>query len=115
MPTLKPTPRRPTMGSLIVTDQLPVLFRALFTAAREFNPDGLLRLINSGDEQLLASGVLEDDESQWWDGQDAHNIIGQLEDVLHEVAPYGHYFGTQATGGHDHGFWPNPPEKGLSQ
>ena len=112
MPSLKATPRRGTPGTLIDTQQLPELFRALFLTAKELNPDGLLRLINSGEEKLLASGVLEDDESQWWDGQDAWDIIGHLEDVLHDAAPDGHYFGTRKPGieDHDYGFWPTPPE-----
>lgn len=110
MPILKAPPRRGTPGSLIVTERRPEVFRALFLTARKLHPDGLLRLINSGEEPLLTSGVLEDDDSPWWGGQGAWDIIALLEDVLHEVAPDGHYFGTQEAGGHDYGFWPTPPE-----
>jgi hypothetical protein len=99
------TPRgRP--GSLICTAARPELFRALFLTARELNPDGLLLLTQCGEEPLLTSGVLEADASPWWQSQDAVDILALLEDVLHDVAPPGHYFGQRVGADCDHGYWP---------
>lgn len=98
--------RRGRPGSLIFTASRPELFRALFLTARDLNPDGLLLLTQCGEEPLLAAGVLEADDSPWWDSQDAVDILALLEDVLHDVAPPGHFFGKRVGSYSDHGYWP---------
>ena len=98
--------RRGRPGSLIFTAERSELFRALYLTARDLNPEGLALLYRCGEEPLLARGVCEDDASAWWDSQDAVDILALLEDVLHDVAPPGHYFGKRPGAYSDHGYWP---------
>ena len=79
------------------------LIRAFSGALREVNSAAYAQLISGG---CIPSYALEDDDSEWWDSEDAQWILDFLMQSLEESAPEGHYFGTLEGDGSDFGFWP---------
>lgn len=49
--------------------------------------------------------AMEDDNSEWWENEDASYLLENLEDILGEHAPEFSYFGAHEGGGADIGFW----------
>lgn len=47
----------------------------------------------------------EDRSSEWWDGDAAQDLIGELIELLDAEAPEGYYFGSHPGDGSDYGFW----------
>lgn len=48
--------------------------------------------------------------NNWWDSEEATEISYELQEVLQDYAPEGHYFGSHPGDGSDLGYWPNEDE-----
>lgn len=73
----------------------------------------ILNSINAPEyEQLMSSPfgpipayAMEDQDSEWWDSEDASFLMDELIDVLNNYVPEGHYFGAHEGNGSDFGVW----------
>ena len=81
------------------------LIPALLAALREYNPARYMGHMVSPFGPVPAY-AMEDDDSSWWDSEDAHYLLECLFDDLNDTAPDGYYFGAHPGDGSDFGFWP---------
>lgn len=47
----------------------------------------------------------QDDNSEWWEGEESYDLLSRLFDLLDEEAPEGYMFGAHEGNGSDFGFW----------
>lgn len=47
------------------------------------------------------------EQSEYWDSEDATYFLDSLFDTLNQYAPEGYYFGAHPGDGSDYGFWSN--------
>ena len=86
------------------TQRLQDLLPAFLGELREVSPEAY--------EQLLAlpfsyipNYATEDEDSEWWDSEEAYDKLAELTAVLDENAPEGHYFGCHSADTSCYGFW----------
>ena len=88
-------------GTLLNVDLIKVFVEALRSA-----DSGVFdALFLSNGHQWVPSYALEDNDSDWWDSEDAEALLDDLTSALEDVAPEGCYFGTQPGDGACFGFW----------
>ena len=66
----------------------------------------------AGSDWTIPTGVLGNDDHEWWASDDCMALIERLHISLNEVAPQGTVFGAHDGDGADFGFWPVDPETG---
>ncbi len=54
---------------------------------------------------VVPSYAQEDEDSEWWGGEDCMNVLEDLITALDNAAPEGYYFGPHPGDGSDYGFW----------
>lgn len=54
---------------------------------------------------LVPSYAYESKDSEWWDSEEAINLLESLFDTLDSYAPEGYYFGAHPGDGSDYGYW----------
>ena len=55
---------------------------------------------------FVPSYAMEDDESEWWESEDAIYFLNEtLFDTLNNYAPDGYYFSSHEGDGSDYGYW----------
>lgn len=54
---------------------------------------------------LVPSYAYEDKDSEWWDSEDATNLLESLFNTLNSYAPEDYYFGSHPGDGSDYGYW----------
>ena len=95
-----------TEGTIIHGTLRPVdLIPAFLDALRDADP--------AAHAQLMAlpfgpvpSYAMEDDSSDWWDGEESSDLLTELFDALDNAASeHGFYFGSCEGDGSDFGFW----------
>lgn len=89
-------------GTLLARDLIPAFLATL----RDYNPMGHAQ-ITCSPFPLPPSYALEDDESDWWNSEDASWFLESLMDALDNAAPEGYHFGVHEGDGACFGFWPN--------
>lgn len=103
MKTLIPTP---TLGTIIhATLRNQDLIPAFLDAISEYAPAEY--------EQIMATPfsmppayAMEDEDSEWWDSEEAYEFCYDLMDILSTYSPPYAYFGAHPGDGSDFGFWP---------
>ena len=79
------------------------LISAFAEVLRTMNPTDYAQLFSAG---WISPYAIEDDGADWWDSDDAVDLLADLTERLEENAPEGHYFGAHPGDGADFGFWP---------
>lgn len=91
-------------GTTLLTDTIPAMLRAL----ADLHPEAYQQAqCPAAGHPMVPEYALEDDDSEWWDGDDALAAWDALHDALDECSPPGHHFGTHPGDGADLGWWPD--------
>lgn len=83
------------------------LIPAFLDALRVVAPDAYAQMMSAAFPPVPAYVQDEGDRSEWWDSEDASDLLEHLFDVLDEHAPEGYYFGAHPGDGSDYGFFRN--------
>lgn len=87
-------------------DLIPAFTKEFF----RLNPVRYREYMNKETRKNLLAALCDlacDISNDWWESEEATEECNDLQDVLNEYAPAGHYFGTHPGDGSDFGFWPN--------
>jgi len=57
-------------------------------------------------DPAYAASQEADEDSEWWESEQANSMLNELFDVLNAQAPEGYFFGAPPSDGADYGFWP---------
>jgi len=79
--------------------------QTLLNAVRNYAPDHYTGFISLPFGPVPAYVLDEGDSSEWWDSEEADDLLSSLIDVLDSVAPDGCYFGSHPGNPSDLGFW----------
>jgi len=88
-------------GTLRTQDLLPVLLDEL----RERDPAAYAQMVMQP-FGLIPSYALEDEDSEWWDSEDACWLLEEVIEALDNCAPEGYFFGAHPGDASDFGYWP---------
>jgi len=92
-------------GSVISgTHRLQDILPKLLDELRERNPTAYAQLCLTPFGPI-PSHAMEDENADWWEGDDPIYLYDELITELDYTAPEGYYFGTHPGDGSDYGFW----------
>lgn len=89
-------------GTLRTQDLIPSFLDTLAELAPEHHEQMFM-----GPFGPIPAYAMEDQDSDWWNSEDASSLLEELEDLLNDHAPEFCYFGTSEGDGSDFGFWPD--------
>ena len=97
-----------TIGTLIhgttrTQDLLPA-FIGEIAKTKELSAE-YAQMTTSGAFSYIPAYAEEDDDSEWWDSEEAQSKVVECMELLDEVAPDFCYFGSHEGDGSDYGFW----------
>jgi hypothetical protein len=99
--------KTPTVGSVSTGTMRPAdLIPCFLDCVRDFAPDEYAGFMVAAFGPVPAYVADEGDKSEWWDSENAADLLAQLFDILDAAAPEGLTFGAHPGDGADYGFWP---------
>ena len=88
-------------GTLRTCDLLPVFLDAVEQFAPAHHEALMVQPFS-----FIPDYVQDEEDSEWWDSDEAAEKLEQLTEILQENAPEGTYFGAHEGDGSEFGFWP---------
>lgn len=88
-------------GTLRNQDLIPALLDEL----RDRDPTAYAQMVMQP-FGIIPSYALEDEDSEWWDSEEACWLLEEVIDALNDCAPEGYHFGPHPDDEEVFGYWP---------
>lgn len=82
------------------------ILNRLLDTLQVINPEGYEQTVNPGTGfSIVPDFALEDETNEWWDSEEALELVDILSDALNEAAPEGFHFAVSDEDSSCFGFW----------